>query len=258
MMTTEQTIHKMNQMKLCNMAEKYQQFASNPQYRNLLLEEGVTYLVDAEYTGRENRKRIRLLQQAHLRYPAHIEEIDYQSRRTLDKSRMLDLSELKWVDHKQNILVHGPTGVGKSYIISALGSKCCEDGISVYYIRTPKLLDEINQSRGTASYLNYLKKLARYQVLIIDDLGIAPLNKKESADFLDIVEDRYQLSSLIISSQFPFENWYRLFSDETIADAICDRLFHNAYKLQISGDSMRKDTTIKTAANDQVKDPVKP
>lgn len=239
-MIIAQTIHKMRTMKFYDMAEKLKEMSGSALYQGLSPEEIISLLIDAEYTGRENRKRSRLLKLAQMKYQSHIEEIDYHSVRGLDKSVMTELINMRWVENYQNVLIHGPTGIGKSFIACAIGMKSCEHGVSVFYIRMPKLMNEINQSRGTGNYLGYLKKLSRYRVLIMDDFGLSQLNKKESVDFLDVIEDRYQTSSVVISSQLPFEHWHQIFSDETIADAICDRLFHNTYKIKMKGESMRK------------------
>ncbi|MDD5551486.1 MAG: IS21-like element helper ATPase IstB [Candidatus Omnitrophica bacterium] len=239
----EQTIQQMQSMKLYDMANKFKEMISGTNYQDLSHADFISHLIGSEYIGRENRKKTRLLRQAQLKYQSHTEEIDYHSNRGLNKSVILELSTNRWVIHNQNILISGATGVGKSFISCALGQKCCENGITVYYLRASKLMDEIHQARGLGNYLDYLRKLSRFKVLILDDFGVSNWNKKDSSDFLDIIEDRYQTAPIIISSQLPFNDWYNIFGDDTIADAVCDRIFHNAYKIELKGDSMRKVTT---------------
>jgi len=239
-MLIEQTINKMNQIKLFQMSEKLQQMDASGTLNDLSNQEFISYLVDCEYVDRENRKRTRLLRQAGLKYQAHIEELDYRLQRNLDKSYILELTRHRWIKNKQNILISGPTGIGKSFLACALGYHCCDYGIKTLYLRMNRYLEEVNKHKGLGEIIEYYQKLSKFTVLIIDDFGLSTLKKVESLNFLDLIEDRYLNVSTIITSQIPLDKWYEVFTDGTVADAICDRIFHNAHKIELHGDSMRK------------------
>jgi len=239
-MIIEQTINKMNRIKLFEMAAKFQEMSTSGSIDHLSNQELISYLVDCEYTIRENRKRSRLLRQAGLKYQSHLEELDYQAKRNLNKSMILEFTNHRWVKNKQNILISGPTGIGKSFLACALGYHCCDHGIKTLYMRMNRYLDEVFKHRGLGDILEYYQKLSKFTVLIIDDFGMTQLKKSASLDFLDLIEDRYLTTSTIITSQLPLEKWYDTFSDGTVADAVCDRIFHNAYKIELDGDSMRR------------------
>ena len=247
-MLNEQTIAKMQEMKLLGMAQFFKELMGKPEHADLTLDEFVGLLIDAEATSRKNRKMQRLLRDAKLKQQACLEDIDYKHSRGLHKQTLLELSTGQWLVNHQNVLISGPTGVGKTYIACAIGNSVCRAGYSVFYTRAPRLFNTLFQARGDGSYLKYLSKLARFNLLIIDDLGLTPMNENERKDFLEIVEDRSLNTSLVVSSQVPVKDWYQTIGDPTIADAICDRLLHNAYKIELKGESLRKAGNLKESA----------
>ncbi len=238
-MLNEQTITKMQLMKLSGMAHMFKELIENPKRTDLTHEEFVGLLVDAEQTARENRKLQRLLNNAHLKQQACIEDIDYASHRGLNKQLILELADCNWIKHHQNVLISGPTGVGKTYITCALGDTACKHGYSVLYIRAPMLFTAMLQARADGSYLKVLNKLSKFGLLIIDDIGHA-MNDIDRKDLLEVIEERYMDSATIVASQVPIKDWYQVIGEPTIADAICDRLMHNAYKMELKGESLRK------------------
>ena len=246
-MLNEQTITKMQEMKLLGMAQFFKEMAGKPEHSDLTHDEFVGLLIDAEATSRENRKMQRLLRDARLKQQACLEDIDYRHSRGLHKQTLLELSTGQWLVNHQNVLISGPTGVGKTYLACAIGNSVCRQGHSVFYTRAPRLFNTLFQTRADGSYLKYLAKLARFNLLIIDDLGLSPMSENERKDFLEIVEDRSLTTSLIISSQVPVKDWYQIIGDPTIADAVCDRLLHNAYKIELKGESLRKAGNLKTS-----------
>jgi len=227
-MLNEQTIDKMQEMKLLGMAQLFKDLMDKPQHADLSHEEFVGLLVDAEVTSRQNKRLKRLLQDAHLKQQACLEDIDYKHTRGLHKQTLMELTNCTWIQNHQNVLISGPTGVGKTYIACALGNAVCRAGYKTLYIRAPRLFTSLYQTRADGSYLKYLSKLTRVDLLIIDDLGFSPMSEGERKDFLEIVEDRSLTASLIVASQVPIKDWYQIIGDPTIADAICDRLLHNA------------------------------
>ncbi|MDP6511184.1 MAG: IS21-like element helper ATPase IstB [Dehalococcoidia bacterium] len=240
-MLNEQTIATLNAMKLFGMARGFEQRLNSPQHAELSHDEFVGLLVQDEKTYRDNQRLKRLLKNARLRQQAALEDIDYRHPRGLSKQMLLELSSTRWIDAHRNVLVTGPTGIGKSYLACALGNFAARAGYSVLYLRAPRLFEVLQQARGDGSHLKTLTRLAKAQLLIIDDFLLTPPADRERRDLLEIVEDRYQSGSTVITSQCPIRDWHPNIGDPTLADAICDRLFHNAYKIELKGDSMRKD-----------------
>jgi DNA replication protein DnaC len=240
-MLNEATAAKMESMKFFGMSKTYKELMSNSVKSNdLTNDEFVGLLIDAENTYREDSKLKRLLCNAKLKQNACLEDVDYHHPRGLHKKIMLELNNCKWIDNRQNILISGPTGIGKSFIVCALGNCAARHGYSILYTRAPRLFNALYQARADNSYTRQLTRLSRFNVLIIDDIGLSPMTETERKDFLEIVEDRNLSSSMIIGSQIPLKDWYQIIGDPTIADAVCDRLFHNAYKVELKGESMRK------------------
>ena len=240
-MNKEHTLRKLNEMKLYGMARSFEERSLRPDHKDISFEEFFGLLADDEYTHRRNARQGRLLQIAKLKFPsACLEDIDYQSARGIIKSKVIALQNNEWIENHQNILVTGPTGVGKSYFACAFGHWACRGGYSVLYYRWPRLLGDILASRGEGNYLRHLQKLARVKLLIIDDFGLNALNDTDRKDFLEIIEDRYTTGSTIITSQLSIKEWHEYIGDPTIADAICDRLFHVSHKFDMKGPSMRK------------------
>jgi len=239
-MLNEQTLTTLNQLKLFGMAGSFQERLTNSKHAELSHGEFTGLLVQDEKTYRENKRLKRLLKNARLKLQASLEDIDYKTSRGLNKQVLLELSSVQWIDAFRNVLLTGPTGVGKTYIACALGNFAARAGYTVLYFRAPRLFEILHQSRGDGSHLKQLAKLVKSQLLIIDDFLLSPLSDPERKDFLEIVEDRYGSGSTVIASQCPAKEWYQNIDDPTLADAICDRIFHNASKIDLRGDSYRK------------------
>jgi DNA replication protein DnaC len=242
-MMQEQTLSRLNLLKLHGMVEALTEQNQNAMYTELAFTERLGMLVDREIAVRDNRRLTNLLRGARLRYSnACVEEIDFRTQRGLAKEVMLSLMQNNWLKEKQNVIITGPTGSGKTFIACALANGACRSGYSANYIRLPRLLQEMNIARGDGSYGKQLSKLARYNLLVIDDWGLAKLGDKERRDLLEVLEDRHGISSTIVSSQIPMERWHDTIGDPTIADAILDRLVHNAHMISMNmkGESMRK------------------
>ena len=240
-MLHEQTLQTLNELKLFGMAKSFAERISHPQNGELSHAEFVGLLVQDEKTCRENRRLRRLLKKAKLRHQASLEDVNYRHPRGLNKQTLLQLADIQWIIHNRNILITGPTGIGKSWLGCALGNLAARSGYTVQYLRTPRLFETLRQSEGDGSHLKALARLARTQVLILDDFLLSSPTDAERRDFLEIIEDRYGMGSTIITSQLPIKQWHEAIDEPTLADAICDRLFHNAYKIELKGPTMRND-----------------
>lgn len=238
-MLNQQTMSILHSLKLFGMARSLEERLTDPKQAALSHAEFVGLLVQDEKVHRDNLRLRRLLKKAKLRQEAALEDVDYQVSRGLSQQVMLELANPQWVTAHRNVLVSGPTGVGKSYIACALGNAAARAGYTVLYIRAPRLFETLQQSRGDGSHLKALAKLSRVQLLIIDDFLLTPLSDSERRDLVEVVEDRYQAGATVIASQCPIKDWHPNIGDPTLADAIMDRLLHNAYKIEMRGDSMR-------------------
>ena len=239
-MLTHPTLNKLRDLRLAGMAEALEEQLNTPDLQDLQFEERLGLLVDREASVRHNRRLHTRLKQAQFQQPAAWEDIDYNNARGLDKSLMLQLAACQWVDQHLNCLITGPTGAGKSYLAIALAHKACREGYTARYWRLPRLIQALYIAKGDGSYPKVLKQLARFDVLIIDDWGIAVLDDTAQRDVLEILDDRFDLKSTILASQLPIPHWHEYLGEATLADAILDRLVHNAYKIQLKGESMRK------------------
>jgi DNA replication protein DnaC len=239
-MLVEQTMEKLVAMKLMGMAEALRRWMEQTKEKAMTPLDLAGLLVDAEWSDREQRKLTGRLRTARFRQDACVEDIDYQHPRGLQKAVMLDLAACRWVEAHQNVIFSGPTGVGKSYLACALGQKACRERYSVVYRRASRLYDELAQARADGTYFLLLRRLAKTEVLIVDDFGLEVLTASQRRDFLEVLEDRYGISSTVITSQLDPKNWHPIVGDETIADSVCDRLVHNAHKVKLTGDSLRK------------------
>lgn len=239
-MLNQQTIEKLHALKQTGMDEALKDQLAQPEIQRLSFEERFGLIVDRQWTWKEDRRLHRYLKDAKLKLNACVEDIDYQTPRGIDQSVIMRLVSCDWIRHHQNIIITGPTGSGKTFLACAMANKGCREGYRTLYIRSPKLYYELAVSRGDGSYGKMINKLARTEVLVIDDLGIAPMTDTERRDLLEVVEDRHGNASTIIASQLPIESWHEHIGDPTIADAILDRLIHNAHKINLKGGSMRK------------------
>lgn len=237
----QQTLTQLKQLKLSGMANALQSQIEQPStYDGLSFEERLHLLTDSESLDRENRKQQRLIKAAKFKLSAHATTIDYLHPRGLQQSVMASLLLCHWVNKSQNILLTGPCGTGKTYIACALGHTACMKGYSVKYYRISRLILELQQAKADGTYSKALQALSRLDCLIIDDWGLESLNAAQRNDMMEIMDDRYDSSSTIIISQLPTEEWYQSIGDNTLADAILDRLMHNSHRIKLKGESMRK------------------
>ena len=239
-MLTQPTIEKLHSMKLTAMARAFANQMQSPDMAQLSFEERFGLLVDYQMTDLENRRMQNRLKNAKLRLSASLEDLDFKQGRGLDRSTVMSLALNQWVTSHHNILVTGPTGAGKSYLACALAQKACRDGHTTLYQRVQRLLQEIAVARLDGRYARLIAPIIKCEVLILDDLLISPLTREEQREILEIVEERYDRKATIVTSQLPVKNWHDAMQDPTLADAILDRLVHNAYKLELKGESMRR------------------
>jgi DNA replication protein DnaC len=237
----EQTMDKLRDMRLDVMATTWLEQERNADIVALSFDERFTMLVDAESLTRDNKRLERALKEAKLRITgASIEGIDYPPKRELDKSLVRQLATCAWVSEHQTVLVTGATGTGKTYVACALAERACRRGFRAAYRRTPRLFDELRLARADGSYSRLLARLARVDVLVLDDFAIAPVAEMERRDLLELLEDRHGARATIITSQLPPDRWHAYLADPTVADAICDRVIHGAHRLALRGPSRRK------------------
>jgi len=242
-MLNHPTLDKLQALRFVGMAQALSEQMTLPDIDDLSFEERLGLLIDRELTEREDRRLKTRLRQAKLKQNACIEDIDYRHARGLDKSLMRDLANCQWIKRHLNLLITGPTGVGKTWIACALAQKACREGYSALYLRLPRLLQELPIAKGDGTYIRLMMRLARIDVLILDDWGLSKLIAEQRRDLLEILEDRHDNRSTIVTSQLPLDKWHHIIGDPTLADAILDRLVHNAYKINLKGESMRKSKT---------------
>jgi DNA replication protein DnaC len=239
-MLTHPTLDQLHQLGLLGMAKAFGDVETSGEAAALTHPEWLALLLDREMTYRHDKKLAARLRYARLRQQAAVEDVDYRAVRGLDRALFQKLAIGDWIDAHDNLIVCGPTGVGKSWLSCALGHKACRDNRSVLYQRVPKLFGELALARGDGRYARIVRALGGVQLLILDDWGLEPLDAQARHDLLEMLEERYGRRSTIITSQLPVESWHAVIGDPTYADAILDRIVHNAQRLNLSGDSLRR------------------
>ncbi len=240
-MLNQQTLEKMHALRLHGMAAAFRAQSEQAGISELSFEERLALLVDQQWNWRQNRALERRLTKAKLRHRASVEDLDFRTPRGLDRAQMRSLTQdSAWVREHQHIFLLGPTGIGKSFLACALAEKACRDGFTALYTRAAQLFRDLALARADGSLRTLLARWARLDVLVVDDWAMAPLADTERRDFLEICEDRYQRHSMILTSQLPVAKWHEQIGDPTLADSILDRLVHNAHRIEMRGESMRK------------------
>lgn len=243
-------LDKMKQMHLNGMSKAFDLTLQTDRNEKFTADEMVSHLIDAEWDDRYNRRLDRSIQMARFRYKASVEQFNFDDTR-VDKNQILRLVNCDFVKRKENIIITGSTGIGKSYFASALGHQACSLGYRVLYAHSTKLFARMKIAKADGSYLKELAKIERQQVLIIDDFGLQPLDAQSRSTLLEIIEDRHEKSSTIFTSQLPVNLWHEVIGEQTIADAILDRIVHDAHRVEMKGDSLRKKNHPKNYESDQ-------
>jgi len=238
--TIEETISKLSEMRLSTMAVATRELLESSPGNDLSFEEKLGIIVDREWTDRDNRRLARRLRDAKLSTRASLDNVLCEQGRGIDKSMIRQFQTCRWIQSKHNVVIVGKTGVGKSYLGSALADAACRRGHRSIFFRVPRLLEELALARAAGEYGSLLGKLARFDVLVLDDFLLNPMNDVERRDLLEVLEDRYDKNSTVMTSQLPTKTWHDALNDPTIADAICDRLVHNAHVVKLGGPSMRR------------------
>ena len=239
-MNNEATITRMQKMKLYGMLRAFNQSMEAGMMGKVTPDELLGHLIDAEWDDRHNRRLQRLIKAAKFRYQASLDEIDFNLDRGLDKNMLLRLSSSRWIEKRRDIIITGPTGVGKSFLASGLGFQGCMYGFRVLYFNCSKLFSQLRLSKADGTYNKELDRIQKQEVLVLDDFGLHPFDTQSRLSLLEIMEDRHGRGSTVISSQFPVKNWHEIIGEPTIADAICDRIIHSAYRIELKGESVRK------------------
>ena len=250
-MLNHPTIDRLRDLGLIGMIHALEEQRRQPDSMQLTFEDRLAILVDREVLERDNKRLKTRLRFAGLRQMASPEDVDYRAHRGLDRGLFQRLAQGEWIERQQNLLITGPTGVGKTWIACALGHRACRDNRSVLYERVPRMLEGLGLARGDGRYARMLKSLARVQVLILDDWGLTPLTAEQRRDLLEIIDDRHGRTSTVVTSQLPIDNWHAHIGDPTIADAVLDRLVHSAHRLELKGESLRKLRATKNAKLDE-------
>ncbi len=234
------TLEKLQTLRLSGMHKALTEQLNMPDIDSLSFEERLWLLAEREMTEREDRRLKTRLRQAKLKHHACIEDIDYRSARGLDKALILQLAGCRWIHEGLNLILNGPTGVGKTWIACALAHKACQEGYSALYLRLPRLFEELTLAHGDGRFPKLMTTFARTDLIVLDDWGLAKLTAEQRRDLLELLDDRHPKRSTIVTSQIPVDHWHEIIGDPTLADAILDRLIHNAYRVNLKGESMRK------------------
>jgi DNA replication protein DnaC len=246
-MLTQPLLDTLNRLKLLGMSLALTEQLGQPAAQELSFEERLTLLLEREALHRENRRLSRLLQLAQLKERAVVEDIDYRSRRGLDRSQLASLAGCEWIRAGQGLLIHGATGCGKTYLACALAHQACRQGLSALYMRAPRLFEELGLCHADGSFRKRLAAIAKVQLLVIDDFAIAPIGPRERSDLLELLDDRAGVRATIVTSQLPIEHWHEYIGDPTLADAILDRLVHRSHRIHLQGKESMRGRTGKTA-----------
>lgn len=236
----ETILQKMKQMKLHGMAGAFKTSLENGDNVQMTADELISFLVESEWDDRNNRRIERRIRIARFRYKANVEQIDFKIDRNLDKNMMKRFAECSYIDKKENILITGSTGIGKSYIASALGNQACMLGYKVYYASASKLFAMLKMAKADGSYIREIARIEKTDLLILDDFGMQPLDSHNRSAMMEIIEDRHGKRSTIITAQLPILQWHDVIGEKTIADAVLDRIVHNAHRIEMTGESLRK------------------
>jgi DNA replication protein DnaC len=239
-MLIQHTIDALNRLKLYGMAAALSEQMTQSAAQGLPFEERMGLMVEREVLYRDNRRLARLLQLAQLKVRASLEDLDFRARRGLDRAQIASLGSCDWIRSAQNLLIHGATGFGKTYLACALANQACRQGLSALYVRAPRLFEELNLCHADGSFPKRLAAIAKVNLLIIDDFAISPIGPRERTDLLEILDDRVGTRATLITSQLPIDDWHDYIGDPTLADAILDRLVHSAHKIRLEGETMRK------------------
>lgn len=237
---TLETLEKIKKLKLSGMARAYQTSLENNILSKLSADELITMLVEAEWDDRLNRNIERRLRNAKFRYQSSIENIDYEADRNLDRNQMMRFAECTYINKQENILITGSTGIGKSHVATALGHQACTLGYKVYYANMAKLFSKLKMGKADGSYMREISRIERQDLLILDDFGLVPIDNQNRSALMEIIEDRHKKASMIITSQLPVNCWHEVIGEKTIADAILDRIVHDAHRIELKGESLRK------------------
>jgi DNA replication protein DnaC len=229
------TIQKLEEMRMSGFVRAFREIMETGRNKDFTKEEIISHLVQAEWDDRYNRRLKRLITRARFRYQASMEQIDYVAKRELDKNQMLSLSTCSWINNRQNIIISGSTGLGKSFLSSALGHQACMQGYKVFYRNCSKLFDELKIAKADGTYIKEIGKIEKHDLLILDDFALKPLDNNQRLILLEILEDRHGKRSTVITSQLPVSKWYDVIGEPTIADAILDRLVHSSHRIELEG-----------------------
>jgi DNA replication protein DnaC len=250
----EQTLQKMRQMKFFGMVRAFRTSIESGSLAKMTADELISMLIDSEWDDRNNRRIERQMRNARFRYKANMEQMHFDINRNLDKNQMMRMAECTFIQRKENILITGSTGIGKSYIASAIGNQACTLGYKVLYANASKLFSKLKMAKADGSYIRELAKIERQDLFILDDFGLQPMDAHSRSALMEIIEDRHGNRSTIITSQLPVQQWYEVIGEQTVADAILDRIVHDAHRMALMGESLRSKQRNKNSENVEIEE----